>query len=159
MTENSGLRLEMRRVLTAPRAVVFHALSDPSELAKYWGPEGFTIPSVDSELRVGGRYRIAMQPPEGVLFYLEGEFLEVDPPRALSYTFRWVPPDVDDRETVVGLSLRDLDATSTELLFTQGDFATEQRRKVHEDGWAQTLDKLETLVSARAAGSDGGRNS
>ena len=159
MPERSRISLEMRRVLGAPSAVVFRALSDPLELAKYWGPEGFTIPSVDSELRVGGHYRIAMQPPDGELFYLEGEFLEVDPPRALSYTFRWEPPDVDDRETVVSLSLRDLSSASTELRFAQGDFATEQRRMVHEDGWAQTLDKLETLVSARAAGPARGRNS
>jgi uncharacterized protein YndB with AHSA1/START domain len=147
MTGNSGLRLEIRRVLRTPRAVVFHALSDPDELAKYWGPEGFTIPSVESELHAGGHYRIAMQPPEGERFYLEGEFLEVDPPRVLSYTFRWEPPDDDDRETVVRLSLHDLSGASTELLFTQGDFATERRRKVHEDGWTQTLDKLESLVS------------
>ena len=152
MTGTSKIRLEMRRVVGAPSAVVFRALSDPLELAKYWGPEGFTIPSVESELRVGGHYRIAMQPPDGELFYLEGEFLEVDPPRALSYTFRWEPPDVDDRETVVSLSLRDLSAGATEVRFAQGDFATEQRRMVHEDGWTETLDKLETLVSARAAG-------
>ena len=150
MTGNSGLRLEMRRVLRTPRTVVFHALSDPHELVKYWGPNGFTIPGVESELRAGGHYRIAMQPPEGEPFYLEGEFIEVDPPRSLSYTFRWQPPDVDDRETVVRLSLRELNDMATELLFTQGDFATEQRRQVHEDGWTQTLDKLEGLVSPRA---------
>jgi len=149
MTEGSGLRLEMRRVL---RAAVFRALTDPHDLAEYWGPEGFTIPGVDSDLRVGGHYRIAMQPPEGEPFHLEGEFLEVDPPRALSCTFRWEPPDADDRQTVVSLSLRDLGAASTELLFTQGDFATEQRRQVHEDGWTETLDKLEVLVSSRLDG-------
>ena len=149
----------MRRVVGAPSAVVFRALSDPLELAKYWGPEGFTIPSVESELRVGGHYRIAQHPLDGELFYLEGEFLEVDPPRALSYTFRWEPPDVDDRETVVSLSLRDLSAGATEVRFARGDFATEQRRRVHEDGWTETLDKLETLVSARAAGSAGRRHS
>jgi hypothetical protein len=60
---------------------------------------------------------------------------------------------------VVSLSLRDLSAVSTELRFAQGDFATEQRRTVHEDGWAETLDKLEALVSARAAGPAGGRDS
>jgi uncharacterized protein YndB with AHSA1/START domain len=53
MTGTGSIRLEMRRVLGAPSAVVFRALSDPLELAKYWGPEGFTIPSVESELRVG----------------------------------------------------------------------------------------------------------
>ena len=92
MTHNGGLRLDMQRVLGAPRSVVFRALSEPQELVKWWGPDGFIIPSVESDLRPGGSYRIAMQPPEGDLFYLTGKFLEVDPPQRLSYTFRWEDP-------------------------------------------------------------------
>jgi uncharacterized protein YndB with AHSA1/START domain len=131
--------------------VVFRALTEPQELSKWWGPDGFTIPSVESELRPGGGYRIAMQPPEGELFYLAGEFREVAPPERLSYTFRWEDPDPEDQETVVTLSLRELGATSSELVLTQGDFATERRRALHEEGWAQGLDKLEALVSSAAS--------
>jgi uncharacterized protein YndB with AHSA1/START domain len=151
LTHDVGLRLDMQRVLGAPRTVVFRAFSQPQELAKWWGPEGFTIPSVESDLRPGGHYRIVMQPPEGELFHLAGEFLEVEPPQGLAYTFRWEPPDPEDRETVVKLSLRDLGGTSTELVFTQGDFATEARRALHEDGWTQSLDKLERLISSAAS--------
>jgi uncharacterized protein YndB with AHSA1/START domain len=152
MTQEGGLRLRMRRVLIgAPLSVVFRALTEPQELSKWWGPDGFTIPSVESELRPGGGYRIAMQPPEGELFYLAGEFREVAPPERLSYTFRWEDPDPEDQETVVTLSLRELGATSSELVLTQGDFATERRRALHEEGWAQGLDKLEALVSSAAS--------
>jgi uncharacterized protein YndB with AHSA1/START domain len=152
MTREGGLRLRMRRVLIgAPLSVVFRALTEPQELSKWWGPEGFTIPSVESELRPGGGYRIAMQPPEGELFYLAGEFREVAPPERLSYTFRWEDPDPEDQETVVTLSLRELGATSSELVLTQGDFATERRRALHEEGWTQGLDKLEALVSSAAS--------
>jgi uncharacterized protein YndB with AHSA1/START domain len=35
-----GLTLEMTRVLRAPRPLVFRALTDPDELAKWWGPQG-----------------------------------------------------------------------------------------------------------------------
>lgn len=58
---------------------MYRALSDPDELAKWWGPEGFTTPGVEFDPRVGGDYRIAIQPPDGDLFYLSGEFREVDP--------------------------------------------------------------------------------
>jgi uncharacterized protein YndB with AHSA1/START domain len=148
MTHGDELRLDMRRVLGAKRTAVFRALSDPQELTRWWGPQGFTIPSVESDLRPGGSYRIAMQPPEGELFYLVGEFLEVDPPGCLSYTFRWEDPDPEDRETTVTLSLRDLGGTSTELTVGQGEFATERRRAFHEVGWTETLDKLESYVSS-----------
>ncbi|MGW4898111.1 SRPBCC family protein [Kitasatospora sp. NPDC004240] len=148
MTDNDGLRLQVQRFLHAPRPVVFRTLTEPQELAKWWGPDGFVIPSAERDLRPGGGYRIAMQPPEGDLFYLAGEFLEVDPPERLSYTFRWEDPDPEDRETVVTLSLGDAGAVSTWLVVTQGDFATERRRALHHEGWTQSLDKLEALLSS-----------
>ncbi|MEU4496360.1 SRPBCC domain-containing protein [Streptomyces sp. NPDC023998] len=151
MANDGGLRLHMERVLRAPRSVIFQALTEPEELAKWWGPDGFSIPSVESDLRPGGAYRIAMQPPEGDLFYLVGEFLEVEPPQRLSYTFRWEDPDPEDRETVVTLSLREIGGTSSELILTQGDFATERRQVLHDEGWTQSLDKLEELMSPTAS--------
>jgi uncharacterized protein YndB with AHSA1/START domain len=91
----------MKRVLPAPRPLVFKACTEPDELTKWWGPRGFTAPSVEVDLGVGSSYRIAMQPPDGDVFYLSGEFREVDPPAHLAYTFRWEDPDPDDQETVV----------------------------------------------------------
>ena len=68
------------------------------------GAHGFSIPEVQIDLRVGGSYRFTMQPPEGEAFHLSGEFLEVQAPSALRFTFRWDEPVPDDRETVVELS-------------------------------------------------------
>jgi uncharacterized protein YndB with AHSA1/START domain len=141
------LALGMKRIFRAPAATVFRACIEPEELAKWWGPRGFTTPTIELDLRVGGRYRFAMQPPEGSLFHLTGEFREVDPPSRLAYTFVWEPPDPDDRETVVTLSFRDLDGSS-EVDFTQGVFATEARRALHEQGWAESFERLQELLSA-----------
>lgn len=147
MTARSDeLTLEMKRVLPAAPSIAFAAFTDAIELAKWWGPKGFTIPSLDYEPRVGGRYRIEMQPPEGDRFYLTGEFREVRPPTRLAYTFVWEEPGPDDVETRVGLSFRDLDG-STEIAFTQGPFKTEERRALHRGGWTDAFDKLERLVS------------
>jgi uncharacterized protein YndB with AHSA1/START domain len=141
------LTLEMERVLPAPRPVVFAAFSDPNELVKWWGPEGFTVPSLTFPARVGESYRIEMRPPEGDPFYLIGEFREVDPPARLAYTFVWEPPDPDDVETLATLSFREL-GESTEVAFTQGPFKTEERRALHRDGWSDSFDKLEQVISA-----------
>jgi uncharacterized protein YndB with AHSA1/START domain len=147
MTTQSGeLTLEIRRVLPAAPSVVFAAFSDPDELAKWWGPEGFTTPALEFNARVGDSYRIEMQPPEGNAFHLTGEFREVDPPARLAYTFVWEPPDPDDVETLVELSFQDLGA-STEVVFTQGPFKTEGRRELHRNGWSDSFNKLERLVS------------
>jgi uncharacterized protein YndB with AHSA1/START domain len=141
------LTLELKRHVRAPRSVVFGAFSDPKELAKWWGPQGFTSPNMEFEPRVGGSYRIEMQPPEGASFYLTGEFREVDPPTRLAYTFVYEDPDPDDVETLVTLSFRDL-GESTEVAFTQGRFMTEARRALHHEGWTDSFDRLERLLSA-----------
>ncbi|NDU79095.1 SRPBCC domain-containing protein, partial [Actinomadura sp. DSM 109109] len=106
------IALHLERVVPALPARVFAAFITQDELAEWWGPKGFTSPSIDLDPRVGGGYRIAMQPPEGDVFHLSGEFLEVEPPDRLSYTFRWEEPTPDDRQTVVTLTLREVDGST-----------------------------------------------
>ncbi len=147
--EPEGLVLDLSCVLPAAPSAVFAACTEPGELAKWWGPSGFTAPGVEIDLRVGGSYRIAMQPPDGDLFYLSGEFQEIDPPARLAYTFRWEDPDPDDRETVVTLTFRAL-GESTELAVHQGAFAAESRLALHEGGWSDSLSRLHELISSRS---------
>jgi uncharacterized protein YndB with AHSA1/START domain len=87
-----------------------------------------------------------MQPPEGDPFYLGGEFREVDPPARLAFTFLYEEPDPDDVETLVELSFRDR-GESTEVEFAQGRFKTEARLELHRDGWTDSFDRLEQLIS------------
>lgn len=143
--EPSILTVRIRRVLPAPPSSVFEVVGTAEGLAGWWGPHGFAIPAIDFEPEVGRPYRIAMQPPDGELFHLEGEFTEVAPPRRLAYTFRWEDPDREDVETTVTLSLRDLGG-ETELTMEQGPFAAESRRALHEQGWSDGLDKVAALL-------------
>jgi uncharacterized protein YndB with AHSA1/START domain len=145
--QSDELTLGTERVLPAAPSVVFAAFSDPDKLAKWWGPAGFTVPSLDFKPHAGDSYRIEMQPPEGEPFYLIGEFREVDPPTRLVFTFVWEEPDPDDVETVVELSFREL-GESTAVAFTQGPFKTEARRELHRNGWKDSFDKLEQFVRA-----------
>jgi uncharacterized protein YndB with AHSA1/START domain len=139
--------LELRRTLPAPPAVVFAAFTEPQELARWWGPQGFAIPAVDFGAEAGETFRIEMQPPEGDPFHVSGELLEFAPPSQLAYTFNWEPPDPDDVENVVRLSFRDTGG-ATDLALTQGPFKTEARRALHHDGWSDSLDKLERVLTA-----------
>lgn len=149
MPQSGDLILEMKRVLPAAPSVVFGAFSEPNELAKWWGPKGFSTPRMEFDPRVGGAYRIEMQPPDGDSFHLTGEFREVDPPARLAYTFRWEDPDPDDVETLVELSFRDLGG-STEVALAQRPFKTDARRALHRDGWTDSFDKLAQLISSQA---------
>jgi uncharacterized protein YndB with AHSA1/START domain len=137
-------------VFDAPLEQVFEMLTDPTALARWWGPQGFTTPEIRLDLRVGGSYRFTMQPPDGEAFHLSGDFREVHPPDRLSFTFRWEEPDPDDRETVVSLSLASVGGATTVTL-SQGEFATEGRLELHRKGWADSFEKLD--VALRTSGS------
>jgi uncharacterized protein YndB with AHSA1/START domain len=142
------LTVELSRIVQAPPQRVFEAMTEPEQVAEWWGPNGFTCPEVRLEVKVGGSYRIAMQPPEGQRFYLTGEYLEVQPPCRLAYTFRWEPPDPDDRENLARLALQGRDG-ETEVTVSHGPFVTEARRELHEAGWEDTLARLATYVARR----------
>ena len=149
MGPRSGqLSLELVRLLPVTPSLVFAAFSDPDELAKWFGPAGFSVGSLDFDPLVGGSYRIEMQPPEGDHFYLGGEFRDVDPPGRLAFTFVYEDPDPDDVETLVELSFRDRDE-STEVVLGQGLFKTEARRELHRVGWTDSFDRLERVISQR----------
>ena len=141
----SELAVHLRRILPASRERVYETLTHPDKLARWWGPKGFRCPSIDFDPRVGGSYRIAMLPPKGELFYLSGEFRAVEAPARLAYTFVWDPPTPDDQETLAELSLEN-ERGGTELSLIQGPFATEERRKLHEEGWSEGFDRLREVL-------------
>ena len=86
-----------------------------------------------------------MRPPSGEPFHVTGQFVEVDPPRRLSYTFRYEEPLEDDRETVVVLSLAPED-DGTRLSLWQSPFVTEERRQLHRTGWTESLQRLRSVL-------------
>lgn len=138
---NEELTLELERILPADRLRVFGAFTDADQLAQWWGPVGFTIPTIEFDPRVGGSYRIEMKPPEGDPFALIGEFRAVEPPERLAFGFIWEEPDPDDVDMLAELSFEDR-GPSTRVALRQGPFRTEARRQLHREGWGDTLDKL-----------------
>jgi uncharacterized protein YndB with AHSA1/START domain len=144
-------RLEIVRVLPAPPSAVFAAFTEADRLRKWWGPRGFTIPSLRFEPGVGETYRIEMQPPDGDAFDLGGEFRDVEPESRLAFTFVWDPPGPDDVETLAELTFRDADG-STETSLSQGPFKTDERRDLHRDGWTESFDRLEAMLRGQGEG-------
>ena len=65
-TPASSLQVTLRRLYRKSRAEAFKAWTDPKELKRWWGPPGYDAPSIEVDLRVGGRYRFAMRKlPDG----------------------------------------------------------------------------------------------
>jgi uncharacterized protein YndB with AHSA1/START domain len=137
------LRLECS--FASPPERVFAAFGDPDSVAEWFGPAGYTCVVVELDVRVGGRYRFEMHPPDGAPFHLGGAFREVDPPRRLVFTFAYEQPDPDDRETTVTLAFEP-DGDGTYLVLEQEPFATDARHDLHRQGWTDSFDRLAAVA-------------
>jgi uncharacterized protein YndB with AHSA1/START domain len=142
----SELALHFDRLVPVPAPEAWRMHTDPNELARWWGPRGFTN-VVESDLRVGGSYRITMTPPGGDAFHLRGEFTEVVACELLGYTFVWAEPDVDDVANRVTIALEPR-GRSTLMTIDHRPFKTEARRALHDGGWSDSLEKLERLLGS-----------
>ena len=89
---SEGGDLVFERIFDAPRERVWEAFTDPKQVPHWWGPHGTTTTVVEMDVRPGGtwRYRSAGADRDDVEFF--GEYLEVDPPAGLKWTFLF---DVD----------------------------------------------------------------
>ena len=81
----SDREILLTREVDAPPAMVWRAWTDPSHLAKWWGPAGFSTTTRSMEVRPGGTWRYVMHGPDGQDYENLISFLEVDPPRKLVY--------------------------------------------------------------------------
>ncbi|HET7692042.1 MAG TPA: SRPBCC domain-containing protein [Gemmatimonadota bacterium] len=142
MTTDTTLSLRLTRLIRADREAVFRAWTEPAAMREWFCPEGGTVEAAESDLRVGGRYRIAMRMPHG-LSVATGVYREIDPPARLVFSWRWEEGEgPKEGETLVTVELAELeDATRIELIHE--GFATADAREGHTQGWSSALDRLE----------------
>lgn len=81
----AGREFVFTRMVDAPRPDVFEAWTDPQRLSRWWGPNGFTNPVCELDLRPGGAIRIHMRGPDGTVYPMLGTFHEIDPPERLIF--------------------------------------------------------------------------
>jgi len=146
----------LTRIFDAPRALVWRAWTDPAHLAAWWGPQGFTNPVCELDLRPGGLMRIVMRTPDGQNYPMRGEFVEIAPPERL--VFRNFAVDAEDKPLIDGL---------TTVVFIERDGKTELRLHTRGkalvpfakpwlqgmgQGWTQSIDRLGEHLAGQAAG-------
>jgi len=77
--------IHITRVYDAPVETVWDAWTDPDQVAKWWGPRGFTLTTHSKDLRVGGHWNYTMHGPDGTDYPNSTAYFEVEPGRKLVY--------------------------------------------------------------------------
>lgn len=157
------------RVFNASSSTLFDLWTQPGHLARWWGPKGFTNPVCEVDARPGGMYRLTTRSPKGDEFPLKGSFLEVSRPLRLVMTMdcsghpaewhdavhpgrdRGRPPAMVMHQTV---TFEESDGRTRMTIRTKFDSAAIRDAVVRngmDDGWSQSLDRLEQSASEAAA--------
>ena len=144
--------------IAAPPTRVFQALTDPRQLAQWWGQKGlYRMTATHADVRVGGRWFSEGISDQGESFRVEGEYLEIDPPRLLAHT--WNPSYHKLPGTVVRWELESREVhglhqqgphrvgTGTLVRVTHSGFAGNlEACKGHGDGWVRVLGWMQAFV-------------
>jgi uncharacterized protein YndB with AHSA1/START domain len=149
-SHSSDFELVITRTFDAPRQLVFRLWTQAEHLAHWWGPEGFTMPSCEIDLRAGGAYRFQMQGPDDDDHWLQGVFREVVEPELLVMAGFWADSEGNPKgpTTLITVTFKE-EGGKTSLTFHQAIFESITARDAHHYGWTSTFDRLTKYLLAR----------
>jgi uncharacterized protein YndB with AHSA1/START domain len=130
--------------IAAPPQRVFQALVDPQQVVRWWGEPGiYRCIEFHADLRVGGKWRSAGVDGNGRNFHVSGEYLHVDPPRLLVYT--WIATWTGDAKTTVRWELEPKNR-GTNVRISHSGLATHPEIAQSYRGWPRMLGWLQALL-------------
>jgi len=144
--------------IAAPPARVFQAITDPQQMPRWWGAHDmYTIKDSKADVRVGGKWSSDGVGVDGTTFHIDGEYLEVDPPRRLVHT--WISSYRGPLKTVVYWDLQPQPVhnlhprgprkagTGTLVKLRHEGFAeVPEAAAAHGDGWKRVMGWLVAYV-------------
>jgi uncharacterized protein YndB with AHSA1/START domain len=143
--------LELERTYHASAEEVFDAWTDPEVLRRWWAADpAWRTPAVEVDLRPGGRYRLSMEDPSrGAVHTVVGEYLDVERPARLRYTWQWEQGGETGPASTVEVRFLTDGARTTVVLRHTGLQSPESRER-HRHGWEGCLESLRARVFPRA---------
>jgi uncharacterized protein YndB with AHSA1/START domain len=163
MTKNTGSdteRLVVTRVFDAPRELVWKAWTEPTYVAQWWGPKGFTAPVCQMDFRVGGKSLLCMKSPDGQEFWNAIEHHEIVPLEKIVSLMYFSNPQGDKvgsehygiqheaiQDAYDVTLFEDLGNGRTKLTQIGNESMESARESGQLEGWNQILDKLAAAIA------------
>jgi uncharacterized protein YndB with AHSA1/START domain len=139
-------RVVITRVFDASRELVWRAWTEPQHMAKWFGPEDFTIPTCELDVRIGGVLRLTMRAPDGQDYPMKGVFREVVKPERLVFTNIAIDKDGNHLlEGVTTVTFEDIGGKTKMTLDAHAVGLVPQAPSMlagMEAGWTGSFDKL-----------------
>ena len=140
--------LHLERDIALPVDRVFAAWTRPELLGRWFAPGDRMTCVAQTDLRVGGHYRIAMHDPDaGEDHVVMGQYSVVEPDRRLAFSWRWESSEHTTQVDVRFASLGD----KTRVSIRHTEFTEQEICDKHSTGWNGCLSSLEAHVDQLAA--------
>jgi len=141
--------IEREVAIAASPETVWGFLVDPEKQKRWMGQD------VTSDVSPGGAYRMEVIPSH----VASGEFVEIDRPRRLVYTWGWETREGADPDPVPpGSSTIEIDLVptgeGTQLRFVHRDLPSAEAAESHSHGWDHYLERLKTVAGGGDPGVD-----
>jgi uncharacterized protein YndB with AHSA1/START domain len=154
-TKNKSNELKLTRIYDAPVKTVWDAWTDPKQVAKWWGPRGFTLTTHSKDLKAGGTWRYTMHGPDGTDYPNVTKYHEVEKHSRLVYDHG----GSDDRPPLfrVTVTFKELSGkTKMEMTmsFATPEVAEESRKFIKKAGGDSTWDRLAEYLEAESSGKE-----
>lgn len=145
----------MTRLFDAPRDLVFDAFTKP-HLIKRWltGPEGWSLPVCEVDLKSGGAMRYVWRNADGTDMGLSGVFREIRRPERIVHS-ELFDQDWTGGETLVTTVFTEKDGQTLmrqTILYVSREVRDQVLKSPMEEGVAQSYDRLAGLLAAPDAG-------
>ena len=137
----------LRRVILAPRRLVWGAWMNPETLPQWWGPDGFSCRTTRIDLRTGGEWVFDMIGPDGTVFPNHHRYHEVRPEERIGYSLLWGEDGPKHADAWASFEERDgATVVTLGMVFsTEAEFQAAKGFGAEALG-LQTLGKLERFV-------------
>jgi uncharacterized protein YndB with AHSA1/START domain len=150
-TTPTELDVTARRVFDAPRQLVWDAHTRPEHVSRWLlGPDGWTMPVCEIDLRPGGAWRYVWRHTDGREMTMTGAYREVVPPERLVNTESW---GAEWPEAVVTTTFVEADGRTTVTCTSRYPSKEARDRAMGTgmtSGWDTSYDRLEAYLRTLA---------
>src|SRR6202161_3792570 len=147
----SERELVVTRTFNAPARIVFEAWTKPELLKRWWAPKstGVSLLSCETDVRVGGRYRLEFGHGDSKPMAFFGRYIEVTPPSRLVWT-----NDESDDGSVTTVTFEEKGGKTLVVMHNlyPAKEALDRAIAGMEGGMTETFEQLDALLVTLGAG-------
>jgi uncharacterized protein YndB with AHSA1/START domain len=145
-----GMEMVMTRIINAPRKLVWEAWTNQKHIKNWWGPKRFTNPVCEWDAQVGNKILVHMQAPDGTVYPMDGEFIEIKKPERLVFISAALNKEGKHMFEIMNTVVFTEENGKTKITINAKASKIMPEAKPHLDGmnegWSSSIDKLEEYL-------------